>query len=110
MANTYTWTFQNFEISTLENGYQDVVTEIWWAITANDGLGHAATCSGSSAISYDINSTFVPFSKITPAIAEGWVTSALGVPQINALQAQLDQSITAQVTPQVVSVPPPWSQ
>ena len=109
MTNSYTWSFQNFEVAASQDGLQDVVTNVWWVLTADDGAGHTVACSGTAPITYDASVQFTPFPQITPTIAETWVTSALGAPQIDALKMQLDQNITAQVTPPVVSMAPPWA-
>ncbi len=109
MNNNYTWEFPAFDCYPTEAGLSDVVFNIHWRCTADDGAGHTATIDSTQAVTFTAGSPFTPFNEITFDQAQHWVQAALGMAPVTALQQSMDQMIEDQIHPKVETLPAPWA-
>lgn len=110
MSNTYFWEFPAFDCYPEEATYKDVVFNIHWRCTADDGEGHVASIYNTQAVAQGPSDPFTPFAEITPEQALMWVQSAMGFDQVMAIKDALDQMIQDQIQPKTVTLPAPWNQ
>lgn len=109
MSNTYTWDFPAFDCYPTEASLTDVVFNIHWRCTADDGNGHIASIYNTQAVTQGPSDPFTPYNEITPEQAQSWVQAAMGIDQVTALQQSLDQMIENQINPKQVTLPAPWA-
>lgn len=109
MAVTYSWSFPTLDVVFDEGTMQNVVQTAHWIYTATDGM-YTASNYGSIGLSPPNPSDFVPYEQLTPSIVEGWVQSAMGQEQIDAMNTSLSNNIAAQKNPTSGPLPPPWNQ
>lgn len=109
MSNTYTWDFPAFDCYPSEASLIDVVFNIHWRCTADDGNGHVACIYSTQAVTYEAGAPFTPFDQITFDQAQEWVQAAMGFEAVEALQQALDQQIQDQISPKTVTLPAPWA-
>jgi len=109
MANTYTWFFPTLTAYPTYESQTDVVYVVHWILSGSDGNGHTGQVYGTVSLTYTAGSPFTPYAQLTEAQVQGWVTTALGVEQVTAYEANIDQQIEQQINPTSVNLPPPWS-
>lgn len=109
MSNTYKWDFSAFDCYPSEASQTDVVFNIHWRLTADDGAGHQADCYSTQAVKYEAGSPFTPFNALTPEQVQVWVETAMGEEQVAAHKAGLDAQIQQLVNPIQITLPAPWS-
>lgn len=105
---TYVWQFPALDVYPV---YQTVVNAVYsmnWRLVADDGAGHTASAYGSQRCGPIDVGNFTPFANLTLPVVQSWLESLLGTNRINEIKAQLDQTIANEITPQAVSLPPPW--
>jgi hypothetical protein len=107
MSITYTWTFLQFNVHTSAHGHNNVVYNVHYVVTADDGDGHTAQAYGSCGIPYNEDS-FVPYLSLTPSIVQNWVTTNLGTEHVGKIEDHLSTQIADQINPPTATVPPPW--
>jgi hypothetical protein len=108
MSITYTWTFPQLNVQTSAYGQTDVVYNVNYVVTADDGDGHTAQAYGSCSIPYIAEDSFVPYLGLTPSIVQEWVTTSLGTEQVGNIEASLSTKIADQINPPTATLPPPW--
>lgn len=108
MSITYTWTFPQLNVQTSAYGQTDVVYNVSYVVTADDGDGHTAQAYGSCGIPYIAEDPFVPYLGLTPSIVQDWVTTSLGTEQVGNIEAYLSTQIADQINPPTATLPPPW--
>ena len=109
MSNTYIWDFPAFDCYPTEASLTDVVFNIHWRGTAEDGEGHTASIYSTQSVIQGPDDPFTPYSEITFDQAKSWVQSTMGIDQVTALQQSLDQMIEDQINPKVETLPAPWA-
>lgn len=105
---TYTWVIQKLDCYPQQDGYTDVVFNIYWQLNASDGQ-YNASVYGSTFTAYTDGEPFTPYEYLTQEQVVGWVVEGLGPDRVAQLEAVLAQNIAAQVNPPVVSPPLPWA-
>jgi hypothetical protein len=111
MANTYTWTITQLDCYPAYAGETDVVTTIHWTLSGSDGATptpHTGSVYGTVNVKYDAGEPFTPYAQLTQAQVVGWVTTALGPAQVAAYEANIDNQIAQQISPNPISPPLPW--
>jgi hypothetical protein len=104
---TYTWQFDALDVFPTYQTVTDAVESMHWRITANDGAGHQAVAYGETkAGPVDVNN-FTPFDQLTLATVRGWCEAQMGS-ELGEIQAYLIGQINQQISPQILSVAPPW--
>lgn len=109
MSNTYTWEFPAFDCYPSEASLTDVVFNIHWRCTADDGKGHVASIYNTQAVTQGPSDPFTPYDQITFEQAKTWVQMAMGIDAVVALQETLDQMIQDQISPKTVTLPAPFT-
>ena len=104
---TYTWQFPALDVYPSYQGLVNVVFQVHWRLTANDGSGHTTTAYGTQAIGSVDVTNFVPFACLTANTVHGWVEQAMGS-DLNAVKADMNAQIAQQVSPTRATVTPPW--
>lgn len=87
----------------------NVVFNVHWTLTGDDGEGHTGHVYGSQSVSVDITDGFTPYEDLTETQVLGWVKDAMGEEQVAAHEANVAKQIDDQVNPPVVRPPLPWS-
>jgi len=109
MPNTYTWTFPALTAYPEYASQTDVVREVHWTLTADDGQGHIATTYGSVGLVYEAGSSFTPFAQLTQAQVQEWVSTKMGPDSLASLENKLQEQIQQQVAPIEITQPAPWA-
>ena len=110
MPITYTWTATNLIGYPQYEGESDVITTVFYTVTADDGVGHTASIQSIEQTPLDPEAPFIPYPDLTNDIVIGWVQNALGANGVTNIYANLDAQIEAQINPPVTpqSFPLPW--
>ena len=111
MANTYTWTATNLIGYPQYEGQTDVITTVFYTVTADDGAGHTASIQSIQQTPLDPLVPFIPYPDLTNDIVIGWVQDDLGENGVASIYANLDARIEAQINPppSPQSFPLPWA-
>jgi hypothetical protein len=110
MPNTYTWTATNLIGYPQYEGQTDVITTVFYTVTADDGVGHTASIQSIEQTPLDPLVPFIPYPDLTNDIVIGWVQNDLGANGVTNIYANLDAQIENQINPPltVVNLPLPW--
>jgi hypothetical protein len=108
MAITNTWAVQQMDCYPEEDGETDVVFNVHWTLTGNDGT-YIGSVYGSQSVTIDPDAPFTPYADLTEAQVIGWVQDAMGAEQVAAYEANVAQQINDQIVPPVVTPPLPWA-
>jgi len=109
MSNTYTWTVTNLIGYPQQVGKTDVITTVFYTVTATDGT-HTASIQSIQQTPLDPLVPFIPYPDLTNEIVIGWVQDDLGPDGVAGIYANLDAQIEAQINPPPTpqSYPLPW--
>lgn len=107
MSIAYTWVINALEAYPQYEGESDVVFTVHWTFNGSDGT-HDGSVYGSVGVSYQPGEAFTPFNNLTEAQVIGWVTSALGTEQVDALKSNIDKQIADKINPPSVTLSVPW--
>lgn len=80
-----------------------VYTAHWSASKTVDGFTAGSYGTVSFPEKAPTDPGFIPYVSLTHSVVEGWVRSALGAPQIAAMEAAYDTSIAEQKAPKVAT-------
>jgi len=110
MADTtvFDWQIDTLSCYPTYDNFQNVVFSVYYTYKATRLVGdktYNASLYGSTPVSTNNITSFVPYDQLTKEIVVGWITPNLDVPQ---LQANLNGQIDNQINPPVVNLPPPW--
>jgi len=107
MANTYSCGVNNMTCVPAIGRRDNVVIEVLWTCSGTDGKQNAAYTS-STPVVYAPKALFIPYEKLTLDDVMGWVYKVIGDDGMAAIEALVDEEITAQATPPFVTPPLPW--
>lgn len=105
MANSYSWEIVRLDCSPA--AATNIVCTIHWRRHASDGAGHKAEAYGTQSLPAPAGAP-IPYAQITQAQAINWLETQMGMKQLSDLNSVLDASISAQITPPVVTPNLPW--
>ena len=108
MAITYSWDFSSLDTYPTSEGQTDVVFQIHWILTGDDGSGHTGSVYGTVKCTYTADDPFIPFTNLTKSDVEGWATTNLGSERVSELEGSIATQISEQVTPTREQLTPPW--
>ena len=108
MANIYSWMIDSLECIPLIDGKTNVVSVVYWRISATDGKNIAGSY-GAQQLTYAAESPFIAYESLTEATVIGWVQDSMGVKRITAIQSNLDNQIANLANPLVITPPLPWT-
>jgi hypothetical protein len=81
-------------------------------VTNPDGttstVPYTASVYGTQGITFNASTAFTAFSSLTQAEVIGWVQSAMGAASVTSLEANLDNQINTQITPNSITPALPW--
>ena len=106
MTTIYTWSITSMDAYPQADGEQDVVFNVNWSCFAIEDENYQATSFGSVPVTYAAGSPYTPYNQLTQEQVWGWINPSIDRP---AVEANLQSSIDAQKTPEVVTPPIPWS-
>jgi hypothetical protein len=109
MPITYTWTFPVLNAKVAEADKTNLVFNINWVCTGDDGEGHTANAYGSCSVPYNPDDAYVPFEQLTAAIVQGWLVENVGNEQISNIENYIATQIADQINPPIVALSPPWN-
>ena len=93
------WNCKTIDVYTHEhNGHEQVIYNVHWRVTKEDGEYLASTYGTQSLNTEDIQG-FVPFDDVTSEMINNWVWSAMGEEEVSRIEDGLDQQIEAQKNP-----------
>jgi hypothetical protein len=103
MAITYTWnvsTVDTYISHTDDNNVQedDVIYNVHWRLTGDDTT-NTASVIGTQSLDVSDLSSFTDFDSVTTSDVEGWVTTAMGSAQVQALKDNISAQLTELATP-----------
>jgi hypothetical protein len=105
--NTYTWVISALDCVPSLDGRTNVVSVAHWRLNATDG-NHTVTSYGTQYLGYANSNAFIAYSDLTNETVIGWVQTAMGDEQVQAIQSSLDNQIEKLITPTIISPPLPW--
>ena len=85
------------------NGHEQVIFNVHWRVTKEDG-DYSASSYGTQSLSTEDIQDFVPFDDVTSEMVEGWVKDAMGEEEVSNIESSLDQQIEDQKNPTSVTV------
>ena len=98
MANTYTWDCKTVDTYPTHDSHSDVVYNVHWRVTKEDGE-FTASSYGTQTLSTSDIGDFVPFDELTSDMVKGWVVDAMGEEEVTNLEAGLDAQIESEKNP-----------
>lgn len=122
IMNTYNWKVTNMDCYPSAEGQSNVVHKVYYYVEAfssethevenADGtkntIPYQATLCGEQEFIYSDKKPYTPYNELSNDVVIGWVKSALGDAEVNALLLKLDTMILDQQNPPVVNPPLPW--
>ena len=96
------WNVKTVDVHPKEEGHDDVIYNVHWSVTKEDGE-YSARSYGTQSIDTSDLTNFKPFNEITSDIVKGWVEAAMGEEEVANLEAGLDSQIESQKNPTSVT-------
>ena len=112
MAITHSWKFLKLkcDVGPDASDHSNVVCEVEWQITANDGLGHTARHNGETTLARSDGDPWIEYGNLTASDVQGWVEAAMGAADVAQMKVGLARNITEQATPtQTTNSEMPWA-
>jgi hypothetical protein len=97
MAINYKWEVISVSIQNEVNKLKNVIAEVTWTLTADDGNDHSASRTQSNNIALDPNTDFIPFDLLTHDEVIGWVKDLFSPDQIELFETELQNQINVQI-------------
>ena len=93
------WNCKTIDVYTHEhNGHEQVIYNVHWRVTKEDGDYSASTYGTQSLNTEDIQG-FVPFDDVNSEMINNWVWSAMGEEEVSRIEDGLDHQIEQQKNP-----------
>ena len=93
------WNCKTIDVYTHEhNGHEQVIYNVHWRVTKEDGDYFASTYGAQSLNTEDIQD-FIPFDEVTSEMVESWVKDAMGEEEVSRIEDGSDQQIEEQKNP-----------
>lgn len=108
MSMQHSWVITHLECYPEHEGYNNVVSTIYWRRQVNDDTGHMCDIGGVQPITLNNSDTFTPFEHLTKMQVEAWLASALGADVVASLDELLNEQIEARINMPVIAPPLPW--
>lgn len=88
--NTYTWELRDVRVQPEQDGFQNIVRFVAYAVHAASDSGHTAKILGSTVFEEFYPDRFTPIETVTNETVIGWLKATLNIENIYAL---LDEKI-----------------
>lgn len=124
MSATFNWTVQSMSSYPQYAGETDVVFMVSWTCTgveSSGGTEYTNSYFGTTAVTYEAGSPYIPYDQLTEAQVIGWVQAVLDAPVLDPatntmvpghgvadVEATVQTAINNQINPPVVYLPLPW--
>jgi hypothetical protein len=96
MAN---WNCKTIDVYTHEhNGHEQVIYNVHWRVTKEDG-DYSASEYGTQSLHTEDIQNFTPFDDVTSEMVEGWVKDAMGEEKVSDIEESLNQQIEKEKNP-----------
>lgn len=105
---THTWTVEQLRTAPALEGLENVVLCIDWRCTAMAEDGAFSTCYGIVELPFPDPQGFLPYDQLTESTAVDWAKTALGVDEVERIEAVLVDEINQRSDPLIVPRTPPW--
>jgi len=92
------WDVSIVDVYPRQEDYSNVVYNVHWRVTKEDGE-YTSSTYGTQILSTSDIGNFVPFDELTTEIIEGWVFTAMGDEEVAKTEAYLDFLIGLQKNP-----------
>ena len=96
------WNVNTVDVHPKELGHDDVVYNVHWRVTKEDGE-FTASSYGTQSIDTSDLSNFTSFADVTSDMVKGWVINAMGEEAVANLETSLDAQIESQKNPTSVT-------
>ncbi len=106
---TYTWSIKAMSVMPVLEGETDVVVSAQWDILGED-QGYSYNLAGWEQFTLPETKDFVPYDQLTQEQVIGWVKNTMGENQVANLEAAVDGSLKAMMSPPIQPIIPalPW--
>jgi hypothetical protein len=96
------WNVNTVDVHPNKEEHDDVVYNIHWRVTKEDGE-FTASSYGTQSIDTSDLTNFKPFDELTSDIVIGWVVDAMGEEEVANLEAGLNAQIESEKNPTSVT-------
>ena len=96
------WNVNTVDVKPNEEGHDDVIYNVHWSVSKEDG-DYSASSYGTQSLDTSDLSNFISFADVTSEMVQGWVTEAMGEEAVANLEASLDSQIESQKNPTSVT-------
>lgn len=108
MSNTYNWIITRLDCYPNQDGYENVVSTIYWSRQVKDNEARSVSISGVMGIEFNKDNTFTPYSSLTFETVKLWLENTFGVNGVNELDLSLDKSLQDIINPSIITKKLPW--
>lgn len=96
------WNVNTVDVKPNEGGHDDVIYNVHWSVSKEDG-DYSASSYGTQSLDITDLSNFTAFAEVTADMVKGWVIDAMGEEEVANLKANLDSQIESQKNPTSVT-------
>ena len=96
------WNVNTVDVHPHEEGHDDVIYNVHWSVSKEDG-DYSARSYGTQSLDTSDLSNFTSFADVTSDMVKGWVIDAMGEEEVANLEANLDSQIESQKNPSSVT-------
>ena len=96
------WNVNTVDVHPHEEGHHDVIYNVHWSVSKEDGE-YSARSYGTQSLDTSDLSNFTSFADVTSDMVKGWVIDAMGEEEVANLEAGLDSQIESQKNPTSVT-------
>jgi len=96
MPNTYSWNIAAVDRKPTDGDLSDVIYNVHWRYTADNGNDVTATIIGTQSIAAPDSESFIAYADVTEANVISWIESEM---DLTEMKSNLDAQITEIVTP-----------
>jgi hypothetical protein len=96
------WNVNTVDVHPHEEGHDDVIYNVHWSVSKEDGE-YSARSYGTQSLDTSDLSNFTSFADVTSDMVKGWVINAMGEEEVANLEAGLDAQIESEKNPTSVT-------
>lgn len=96
MPNTYSWNIAAVDRKPTDGDLSDVIYNVHWRYTANNGSDVTATIIGTQSVAAPDSENFIAYADVTEANVISWIESEMNLTE---MKSNLDAQIAEKVTP-----------
>ena len=96
------WNVNTVDVKPNEEGHDDVIYNVHWSVSKEDG-DYSASSYGTQSLDTSDLSNFTSFADVTSDMVKGWVEAAMGEEAVQNLKDGLDAQIAAKINPTSVT-------